>query len=267
MHKRLALILTTLAVVIGSLSQVALASPRLPARPASAAHAQAAASVVTHSATPTIRSAAARHRTAHRARMRTEGRQGSQPLRTRPRVTVPSALVPPAFTSDDHTTLTVGTAGTFNVTSTGTPTAQLFCAGALPSGVTCVPGILNGRATLSGTPAAGTGGTYALTITAVNLVNPSATQHFTLTVDEAPKITSAAAATFTADQRPGPSPSRRPGCPRPPAPRPAHCRRGLRLRLACWPERQPRAQKAELRGDEKLPTGRSSKFCSASASP
>ena len=41
----------------------------------------------------------------------------------------------------------------------------------------------NGTATLAGTPAAGTGGTYALTITAANGVLPDATQSFTLTVD------------------------------------------------------------------------------------
>ena len=40
----------------------------------------------------------------------------------------------------------------------------------------------NGTATLSGTPAAGTGGTYPLTFTAVNGVGSPATQSFTLTV-------------------------------------------------------------------------------------
>ena len=52
----------------------------------------------------------------------------------------------------------------------------------------------NGTATLAGTPAAGTGGTYPLTITATNGVLPDATQSFTLTVNQAtqaPAITSA----------------------------------------------------------------------------
>jgi hypothetical protein len=40
----------------------------------------------------------------------------------------------------------------------------------------------NGTATLSGTPAAGTAGTYKLTITAGNGLAPSANQAFTLTV-------------------------------------------------------------------------------------
>jgi hypothetical protein len=45
---------------------------------------------------------------------------------------------------------------------------------------------------LSGTPAAGGGGTYPITITASNGTTPNATQAFTLTVDQAPAITSAA---------------------------------------------------------------------------
>ena len=40
----------------------------------------------------------------------------------------------------------------------------------------------DGTATLAGTPAAGTGGTYPLTITAANGVSPDATQSFTLTI-------------------------------------------------------------------------------------
>ena len=39
---------------------------------------------------------------------------------------------------------------------------------------------------LSGTPGAGTAGTYPLTITATNGVNPDATQSFTLTVGSPP---------------------------------------------------------------------------------
>ena len=55
----------------------------------------------------------------------------------------------------------------------------------------------DGTATLAGTPAAGTSGTYTLTITANNGVTPDATQTFTLTVNAAPAITSAASTTFT----------------------------------------------------------------------
>ena len=54
----------------------------------------------------------------------------------------------------------------------------------------------NGTATLAGTPAAGTSGSYPITITAANGVSPNATQSFTLTVNPAlaaPVITSASA--------------------------------------------------------------------------
>ena len=75
------------------------------------------------------------------------------------------------------------TAGSFTVTTTGFPTPSLSETGTLPSGVTFVDNG-NGTATLSGTPAAGTGDSYSLTFTAANGVTPSATQPFTLTVDQ-----------------------------------------------------------------------------------
>src|SRR5437867_2796749 len=91
----------------------------------------------------------------------------------------------PAITSASATTFTVGSAGTFSVTTTGTPTVVAITeTGALPSGVTFTNN-RNGTATLSGTPAAGTSGTYALTITAENGRLPNATQSFTLTVSRA----------------------------------------------------------------------------------
>ena len=55
----------------------------------------------------------------------------------------------------------------------------------------------DGTATLSGTPAAGSGGVYPITITASNGISPDATQSFTLTVDQAAAITSGASTTFT----------------------------------------------------------------------
>jgi hypothetical protein len=93
-------------------------------------------------------------------------------------------------------TLMVGTAGTFAVTTTGFPVpTPLTETGALPNGVTFVDNA-NGTATLAGTSATGTGGTYALTITAANGVLPNATQTFTLTVHQAPAITSGNAMTL-----------------------------------------------------------------------
>jgi hypothetical protein len=98
----------------------------------------------------------------------------------------------PAITSANSTTFTVGSAGTFSVTATGFPAPTLSEAGTLPNGVTFTPG----TGTLAGTPATGTGGTYTLTFKATNSVS-SATQTFTLTVDQAPAITSASSTTFS----------------------------------------------------------------------
>jgi hypothetical protein len=109
----------------------------------------------------------------------------------------------PVITSVNQTTFTVGTAGTFTVTTTGFPAPTLTNANftgcttsTLPSGVTFTANS-NGTATLAGTPGAGTGRTYALCLNASNGVNPNATQSFTLTVDQAPVITSVNQTTFT----------------------------------------------------------------------
>jgi hypothetical protein len=105
----------------------------------------------------------------------------------------------PTITSANATTFTVGQAGTFTVTTTGTPTPSIAQGGALPPGVSFIDNG-NGTGTLSGTPAAGTGGVYALTFTASNGVLPNAVQNFTLTVKQPPTITSANATTFTVGQ-------------------------------------------------------------------
>lgn len=101
--------------------------------------------------------------------------------------------IPPVITSGNATTFTVGTLGSFAVTATGQPAPTFTTASALPSGVT-----LAANGTLSGTPAAATGGTYSLSIVAANGISPNATQAFTLTVNQAPAITSANNRTFTA---------------------------------------------------------------------
>jgi len=107
-------------------------------------------------------------------------------------VNVPITIVtPPSITSANSTTFTVGSAGSFTVTATGSPAPTFSETGVLPSGVT-----LSTAGLLSGTPAAGTGGTYPITITASNGVSPNATQPFTLTVNQPPAITSANATTF-----------------------------------------------------------------------
>ena len=96
-------------------------------------------------------------------------------------VTITDNDVAPTISSGSAATFTIGAAGTFTITANGTPTPMLSVSGTLPNGVTFVNNG-NGTATLSGTPAAGTAGTYPLTFTANNGVTPNATQNFTLTV-------------------------------------------------------------------------------------
>ncbi len=96
----------------------------------------------------------------------------------------------PAITSADEATFTTGVADSFTMTAYGYPTPTFSESGALPSGVTFADG-----GVLSGTPPVGSGGVYPLEITATNEIG-SATQAFTLTVNDAPAITSADQTTF-----------------------------------------------------------------------
>jgi hypothetical protein len=98
----------------------------------------------------------------------------------------------PNITSANSTTFVVGTPGSFTVTSTGYPSPTFNVSGTLPSGVT----LSTSTGVLSGTPAVGTGGTYPITFTASNGVGSNAVQNFTLTVNQAPTITSANNTTF-----------------------------------------------------------------------
>jgi hypothetical protein len=90
--------------------------------------------------------------------------------------------VPPEITSTDHTTLVVGEAGTFTVTTIGAPTPTIALGGVLPGGVAFADNG-DGTGTLSGTLAIGSAGEYPLTLTASNGVAPDAMQAFTLTVN------------------------------------------------------------------------------------
>ncbi len=105
----------------------------------------------------------------------------------------------PTITSAATATFTVGVSGTFAVTATGSPVPSIVRTGsALPTGMTFDDNG-TGTGTLSGTPAAATNGSYALTFTASNGNLPNAVQGFTLVVSTgtAPAITSAATTTFT----------------------------------------------------------------------
>jgi hypothetical protein len=110
----------------------------------------------------------------------------------------------PAFTSGSSATFKSGTAGSFPVTTTGAPAPALSdstpvggcTASSLPSGLSFTDNG-SGKGTIAATATAIPGGVYTLCLTASNGVLPNATQKFTLTVDQAPSITSANNATFT----------------------------------------------------------------------
>jgi hypothetical protein len=110
------------------------------------------------------------------------GVSGSVTHTTTVGLTVNSGGTAPSITSANSTTFRVGSAGNFTVTTMGSPTPSLTEMGALPSGVKFKDNG-NGTATLSGTPASGTGGTYSLTFTASNGVGTPANQSFNLKVN------------------------------------------------------------------------------------
>src|SRR3954447_12796479 len=109
--------------------------------------------------------------------------------------------IPPKFKSPASTTSQVGTASTFVVDANGgspvpVPTPKLsVVSGTVPSGLSFQDNG-NGTASISGTPAAGTGGIVTLTLQANNFAG-TVTQSFDLGILEAPSITSAGSATFT----------------------------------------------------------------------
>ena len=112
-----------------------------------------------------------------------------------------AVIDPPSITSATGATFTVGQAASFAITTTpGVPAmTTLSESGKLPGGVTFKPGS-NGTATLSGTPAAGSGGVYHFTISAGNAALSETTQAFTLTVNQvgqAPSLPATGTATFT----------------------------------------------------------------------
>ena len=104
---------------------------------------------------------------------------------------------PPQITSSSSADFPVGTPASFTIQATGSPTPAITTASTLPAGITLTDNG-NGTATLSGTAAPGSGGTYDLVLTAANGVNPAASQNFTLAVGQPPAFTSAATASFLA---------------------------------------------------------------------
>jgi hypothetical protein len=101
----------------------------------------------------------------------------------------------PGFTSAAAATWSAGVDQTFTVTTSGRPRPALTLEGDLPAGITFTDNG-DGTATLAGAPDAGTGSAYPVTLHAGNEVSPDATQDVTLTVTEAPTITSPETAGF-----------------------------------------------------------------------
>ena len=110
-----------------------------------------------------------------------------------PSVSISYSVSAPVITSGASTAFQIGRRGNFAVTASGVPTPSLTELGALPSGVSFADNG-DGTGTLSGTPAAGTGGSYPISIKASNGVSPDATQSFTLTVQAPPSVSIAAPA-------------------------------------------------------------------------
>ena len=96
----------------------------------------------------------------------------------------------PRFTSANSYTATVGKAGSFLITTTGAPPATISSTSYLPAGI-ALTNLGHGEAKLGGTPGPHTGKVYNVTLKATSS-SGSQTQAFTLTVDQAPLITSAA---------------------------------------------------------------------------
>ena len=109
-----------------------------------------------------------------------------------------TVLEAPLITSADGTAFTILEAGTFTVTTTGYPSGAAIAlsdgGASLPSGVSFVDNG-DGTATLGGTPALGTTGSYPFTVTADNGVAPVGSQGFALTVDVAGTATTVSSAT------------------------------------------------------------------------
>ena len=89
--------------------------------------------------------------------------------------------VAPAISSAASTQFKDGTTGSFTITTRGNPYPALNEVGTLPNGLVLVDNG-NGTATISGTPAVGSAGTYPVTIVANNNIGTVAEQNLVLTV-------------------------------------------------------------------------------------
>jgi len=93
----------------------------------------------------------------------------------------------PSITSGNSTSFSIGSTGSFTVTTTGYPVPSISSSGSLPSGLNFTDNN-SGTATLWGTPGAHSSGQYPLTFTASNGVLPNATQSFTIMIANNPPV-------------------------------------------------------------------------------
>lgn len=112
-----------------------------------------------------------------------------------PSVTISYQLAAPVLTSAAATSFTSGSPGSFSFTTTGVWVPSLSESGTLPPGVSFTDNG-DGTATLAGTPGPDTSGSYPVSITASNGLQPDAIQSFTLNVNSPPAISSVQDATF-----------------------------------------------------------------------
>jgi hypothetical protein len=93
----------------------------------------------------------------------------------------PANAAPGLVPDPKNPPFTVGKAGIYTPTLTGTPSPTVsLSAGTLPPHLTLDPS----TGVISGTPDAGTAGTYPITLTASNGISPDATTDITLTVSD-----------------------------------------------------------------------------------
>jgi len=108
--------------------------------------------------------------------------QATPPPQATTTITVPA---PAIITSANAAYMIVGASSPFTIIATGYPTPTFSETGTLPSGLA----FNTTTGVLSGAPAAGTVGSYSLTVGASNGVGTPASQPFTLTIAQAPTKT------------------------------------------------------------------------------
>jgi hypothetical protein len=116
---------------------------------------------------------------------------------------VEAAQVTPTVDGPTPVDFTVGGAGSFTYTSTGSPQPSLSLTGTLPSGLTFTDNH-DGTGKIAGTPGAGTGGSYTVTVKATNEAG-TGTKDVNVVVHQAPVLTGDTSATYTVGVAGGPN--------------------------------------------------------------